>query len=142
LNVKKHLLSLACSVAAAGAAHADGSSTSNWFRVLDWNSDGGVSLVELQAARNTRFLNMDVNKDQVMSRDEAAKSQAWKSRFNGLDQNNDGFVTLAEFESRGRSRFEAIDENRNGTISPTEALDFQRRIRANWERNWKASRPG
>jgi Ca2+-binding EF-hand superfamily protein len=141
MDLKKHLYTLACTVVAAGAvgsAQAGETAQNSWFKVLDWNSDGSVSLVELQAARNTRFFNMDSNADSRLSRGETAKNADWKARFHRLDSNGDGQVSLNEFESNGRSRFQAIDENRDGRITAHEALAFQRKVRQHWEQNLKA----
>ncbi len=141
MNLKKHLYTLACTVVAAGAAgtaQAGEATQANWFKVLDWNADGSVSLVELQAARNTRFFNLDGNKDYVLSRQETSRNADWKSRFHRLDANEDGNISLAEFETKGRTRFQAIDQDRDGRITPHEALTFQRKVRQHWEKNLKA----
>ena len=138
MNLKKHLYTLACSVVAAGTAQAGEATQANWFKVLDWDTNGSVSLVELQAARNTRFFNMDANNDHVLSRQELVNNVSWKKRLPRLDANEDGEISLKEFETKGRMRFMAIDENRDGRITPHEALAFQRKVRQHWEQNLKA----
>ena len=138
MDLKKHLYTLACSVVAAGTAQAGEQAQANWFKVLDWDSNGSVSLVELQAARNTRFFNMDANSDHVLSRRELAKNISWKNRLQRLDADENGEISLKEFETKGRTRFMAIDENRDGRITPHEALAFQRKVRQHWEQNLKA----
>jgi len=138
MDLKKHLYTLACSVVAAGTAQAGDVTQANWFKVLDWDANGSVSLLELQAARNTRFFNMDTNGDHILSRHELAKNKSWQNRRQRLDTNEDGEISLKEFESKGHLRFLAIDENRDGRITPREALTFQRKVRQHWEQNLKA----
>jgi len=142
MDLKKHLYTLACTVVTAGAAQSAQAAESTWFKVLDWNTDGSVSLVELQAARNTRFFNMDSNADHKLSFREIAKSTEWQKRFQYLDTDKDGEVTLKEFETKGRARFSAIDDNRDGRITPEEALAFQRKVRQKWEANLKSRKTG
>ena len=142
MDLKKHLYTLACTVVAAGAAQSVHAAENNWFKVLDWNTDGSVSLVELQAARNTRFFNMDSNADHKLSFREASKSAEWQKRFEHLDTNKDGEISLGEFESKGRARFTAIDGNKDGRITPEEALAFQRKARQNWEANLRKRKTG
>jgi len=141
MSIKKHLFTFACSVVAAtaaGATYAGEASQISWFRVLDRDANGDVSLHELQTIRNTRFFNMDTNRDFVLSRNELANNAGWQRRFRRLDTNEDDKITLREFEHKGRTRFEAIDQNRDGRITPQEALTFQRKVRRHWEKNLKA----
>ena len=148
MNLKKHLHTLACSIIAAGAvgstgaARAGENTPASWFRVLDRDADGSVSLEELQTVRNTRFFNMDANRDRRLSIAETAQNADWSKRFSRLDSNEDGSISLKEFESKGRTRFQAIDEDRDGRITPREALAFQRKIRAHWEQNLRTRKTG
>jgi Ca2+-binding EF-hand superfamily protein len=145
MDLRKHLYTLACSVIAAGAAGpaqaADNAQTS-WFKVLDRDDDGSVSLAELQTVRNTRFFNLDADKDLQLTQRETAGNADWAGRFSRLDSNEDGHVSLREFETKGRTRFQAIDDNRDGRITPAEALSFQRKVRQHWERNLRSRKTG
>ncbi len=141
MNIKKHLYNVACSVIAAGTAGtalAGDAAQNSWFKVLDRDANGSVSLTELQTVRNTRFFNMDRNRDLQLSHLEIASNADWKHRFKRLDSNEDGAISLKEFETKGRTRFRAIDQNRDGRITPREALAFQRKVREHWEKSLRA----
>jgi len=101
----------------------------NWFKALDYNGDGGISLSELQATRYERFAILDVNQDREISALEVSGSSSWTQHLPRLDGNADGRISLAEFEEKGRSRFAIIDIDGDGRITPHEALNFQRKVR-------------
>ncbi len=101
----------------------------NWFKALDYNGDGGISLGELQATRYERFAIFDINRDNQISASEVVGSSNWSQHVHRMDDNADGYVTLAEFEEKGRSRFGIIDIDGDGRITPREALNFQRKVR-------------
>lgn len=101
----------------------------SWFIALDRDSDGGISLNELQSMRYERFTLVDSNQNRELSAKEIENNTAWTARFIRLDENADGRVTLQEFEKSGRSRFAVIDIDGNGRITAHEALNFQRKVR-------------
>lgn len=101
----------------------------NWFKALDRDGDGGISLNELQAIRYERFRVLDLNQNREISAQEVSGSSSWTQRHNRMDRNSDGRVTLSEFEFEGRSRFAIIDIDDNGRITAHEALNFQRKVR-------------
>ncbi len=100
-----------------------------WFVFLDHNSDGGISLSELQAVRYQRFMAFDVNRDNQISTEEASADPQWAERLKRMDDNADGRISLNEFEDRGKSRFAIIDIDGDGQITAHEALNFQRKVR-------------
>jgi hypothetical protein len=101
------------------------------FHSSDWNGDGVLSGNEAEGGarrgddydRNhseTRFRNLNQNKDSVVSRDE------WDGlveAFYRLDDNRDGTLTRNEFVDHrveGTDRFTELDRDGNGYISQTE----------------------
>ena len=123
--MKSIILGLGCGLLLAVSAIAGEQPLSNWFKALDQNGNGDISLVELQTVRNQRFSVLDANRDNVISTEEVAGSVSWSQRFFRLDHNSDGYVNLAEFEANGRSRFAIIDIDDNGKITSHEAINFQ-----------------
>lgn len=127
--MKSIVFGLGCGLLLAVSAIAGEQPQSNWFKALDHNGNGVISLAELQSVRNQRFSVLDANRDDVISAEEVAGSASWSQRFLRLDRNSDGYVNLAEFEQNGRSRFAVIDIDADGQITAHEALNFQRKAR-------------
>lgn len=127
--MKSALLGLFAGLLLAVSAIAGEQPRENWFKALDYNEDGGISLSELQATRYQRFAILDINQDQRISANEVVGSDRWTKQHHRMDENADGHVTLAEFEDKGRSRFAIIDIDGDGRITPHEALNFQRKVR-------------
>ena len=127
--MKSIVLGLGCGLLLAVSAIAGEQPLSNWFKALDHNGNGDISLAELQTVRNQRFSVLDANRDNVISAEEVAGSASWRQRFLRLDHNSDGYVNLDEFEANGWSRFAIIDIDDNGKITSQEAFNFQHKAR-------------
>jgi Ca2+-binding EF-hand superfamily protein len=97
------------------------------FRRADHNRDGAISRGEFlnedtqdqDDDRDLRFANLDVNKDNRVTRDEWYGTRA---NFDILDDNRDGVLTRVEvFGTEPPSDlFTSVDVNRNGMISRDE----------------------
>mgnify|MGYP001823488639 FL=1 len=114
-------------VLAAGAAQAEDRRERPDFATLDLNSDGSLSLEELQAQGDARFADVDTNGDGGLSADEliAAAGDRANDRSARMierhDENGDGILQLEEMPRRGGDRaermFEHIDADGDGVIS-------------------------
>lgn len=111
------------------------------FATLDTNSDGALSLEELQAAGSARFASSDTDGDGLLSEAEllAAASESAAERvarmLERLDTNEDGGLSQAEIEvvkSRGGNiserMFDRIDADEDGSISEEEFEDASERM--------------
>lgn len=83
----------------------------------DANSDGKVTLQEMQAKAKTRFEAVDKNKDGVLSKDELEGRAA---RMLHADANKDGSVTFAESQAQVQVWFQKMDANKDGALSGDE----------------------
>ena len=110
------------------------------FARLDRDSNGSLSMNEVNQARRSAFKQLDLDRNGSLtplefsiraSTGRPAPPPALKSgrsaavtdpRFRQLDRNRDGLVSLAEYLSDGRARFAAADRNRDGRISRSEFL--------------------
>ena len=96
------------------------------FRRADHNRDGVISRSEFLSEepdqdddRRDRFVDLDVNRDNRVSRDEWHGTRA---NFDMLDDNRDGVLTRAEVSGAEPppDLFTSVDVNRNGTIAREE----------------------
>ena len=97
------------------------------FRRADHNRDNAISRAEFlnedaqdeDDDRDDRFVDLDVNRDNRISRDEWHGTRA---RFDVLDDNRDGALTRAEVfgTEPPPDLFTSTDVNRNGTIARDE----------------------
>ena len=94
-------------VLAAGAAQAEEHRERPDFATLDLNSDGSLSLEELQAQGQARFANVDANADGALSAEEliAAAGNRASDRAARMierhDDNGDGLLQIDEMPRRG-----------------------------------------
>lgn len=126
-------------VLAAGAAQAEDHRERPDFATLDLNSDGGLSLEELQAQAEARFANVDTNGDGSISAEEliAAAGERAQERaakmIERLDDNGDGVLQMDEMPRRGgdgdraERMFERADANSDGVISEDEFEEIKER---------------
>jgi|GEM_PF-3555828 len=92
-------------VAAAGlAAQANGG---RFFKSMDQDGDGAISLAEAAAVRDRHF--------------------------DRLDQDGDGVISRAEFAARSERFFAKLDGNGDGLVTQEEMLQQ----RENWKKNEK-----
>jgi len=95
-----------------------------WFKELDANGDGKVSPDEFTGQR---FVNIDVNKDGVVTMEEylvlfvGKDAKADKTAAcDKLDANGDNEVTAVEVIAYRKSVFKAIDADADGKATPNE----------------------
>jgi Ca2+-binding EF-hand superfamily protein len=98
------------------------------FRSMDANSDGFISVDEIDAQHESMFSTMDANDDGVLAENEYTampmgggggmnprkqeQMQMRKGkRFKAMDIDGDGKVTREEFVGVGRKQFQAMDTN-------------------------------
>jgi len=103
----------------------------NWFRSLDADKSGAITLAELHRARWGRFARLDANRDGFLDRAELKSNAQWLGRFQWYDQNGDARISISEFEAKGRARFVAMDRDGDGrvTIDEIRAMDNAERQR-------------
>ena len=134
------------------------------FEQLDLNSDGGVTLQEVEAAMatlaQTRFDEADTNGDGGLSVEEmTAKAQAdaaeratqrAERRLENADTNGDGLLQAdeltAQMEERGGRRgpntermFERVDADDNGSVSAEEYEEARAKMAERGERGRRAN---
>ena len=118
-------------VLAAGAAQAEEHRERPDFATLDLNSDGSLSLEELQAQGQARFASVDANADGALSAEEliAAAGNRASDRAARMierhDDNGDGLLQIDEMPRRGggdraEQMFERVDADSDGAISQDE----------------------
>lgn len=115
---------------------SDEISESVWTRLsnFDANSDGGVTLVELELARaaieesvrkpnpNAAFADLDLNEDTKLSSDEVS-AEAW-SQLSKADTNVDGYITLEELaDARHESEINVRSPNPDSGFAELDAND-------------------
>lgn len=100
------------------------------FATLDLNSDGGVTMEEMQTQGQARFAAADTDGDGALSVAEmtaAAQARAGAraaQMLGDLDTNGDGLLQQAEMQPRGGDRldrmFTRLDADADGAISEAE----------------------
>jgi len=116
------------------------------FKTIDANHDGFLGASELQAAQardlqnaqaqaraamQTRFNQLDTNKDGKLSFDEFAAIATVRPNstaaqlFQQLDTNHDGKVSAEEFRAPRVAAFNKADLNHDGIVTPAEAQAVQ-----------------
>ncbi len=118
-------------VLAAGAAQAEDHRERPDFATLDLNSDGSVSLEEMQAQGEARFAGVDANEDGALSEEEliatagARASERAAKMIERHDDNGDGVLQMDEMPRRGggdraERMFERVDADGDGVLSQEE----------------------
>ncbi len=124
-------------------ADAPKTPTEAFFKELDKNGDGLISLEEVKAPQQQRFRETDADGDGYISAEEAREAFArqvppemleeMKNRgmpdpgdtfINNLDSDGDGRVSEAEFIQPAIDSFNRMDADGNGMVTPDEATVF------------------
>lgn len=158
--MRKRLLAAAVAIAAlggAGVAFAQAQQTApaqprgpgHMMERIDTNNDGTVTRAEFDAAQQTRFTQLDTNRDGSISAEERRAGRPERPEgargegrgpggpggpdgpgMHNPDANNDGVITRAEFLAGPTAMFERLDANRDGQLSAAERP--QRPERHSW----------
>jgi hypothetical protein len=121
----------------AGAAHAQmGGRLADMFAGADSDHDGRISRAEFVAARNARFVELDRNRDGVISAADFPRLAAFataKAKLDALmtgeDANHDGMVTREELANAPTTLFDMVDTNHDGFVDQSELAAFRANAR-------------
>ena len=100
----------------------------SFFKTLDTNNDGKISLSEFMTWRDGQFESLDTNKDGSLSRAEILAGKTRFARlimqnFDLIDSNQDQMLSRAEFREAGRRRFIKKDNDRDGYLTENELAE-------------------
>jgi hypothetical protein len=85
-------------------------------------SFGGMSVLDLEAARDSFFQSADHDGDFALSNDEqlSAMGASHSDLFECWDEDGDGLCSYSEFLSSGEKVFSELDVNGDGRLTPEE----------------------
>lgn len=96
----------------------------------------GVAALAGQSLGNSRMAALDTDKDQQISRQEAAANPKLAGSFDAIDLNHDGLLSAGEMRSYAKARktqsLEQLDTNRDGVLTREEAAG-SKRLMAHWD---------
>lgn len=117
-------------LAAFGAAPVHGSAEDarGAFDRLDLDRNGTITWAEAYEVRTGEFMEMDTDKDGVVTQKEF---QGPARPFAAFDADEDGDLQLAEFLEAHRSMFDRFDEDANGALTVEEFEAAQSAARGN-----------
>lgn len=108
------------------------------FATLDTDSDGTLTMAELEARANARFTDADVDADGALTAEElvaqaTANAEDRVARMIArLDTNDDGILQMDEMQPRGGARFERMfermDADKDGVLNEEEFAAAQERM--------------
>ena len=114
------LSALLLATAASAYSHGHG----RHLRAMDTNQDQLLSLGEVMAARDARFIKLDTNGDKALSTKElnvnVRNPERAQKRFARLDLNKDGFVNAREWSENIAELFAVVDSNADNLLSRDE----------------------
>ncbi|WP_259991832.1 EF-hand domain-containing protein [Sulfitobacter sp. S190] len=129
-------------VAGLLASHADAredkpARAAAMFERLDANSDGKLSLAEIEARSAERFARADANNDGALSIEElraagdARRAKRADRMMQRLDANDDGSLTRAEMEARRNpaEMLARLDTDKDGALSAEEFAEARQHHR-------------
>lgn len=96
----------------------------------------GVAALAGQQLGNSRLAALDTDKDQQISRQEAAANPKLAGSFDAIDVNKDGLLSAAEMKGYTKTRkthaLEQLDTNRDGVLTREEAAS-SKKLMAHWD---------
>ena len=104
-------------------------------RLFDTDSDGKITLAEINADQARMFTALDVDGDKSMSVDEIRRRgrslQIFRTTtlFDLLDTDGDGKLSVAEVQAPSKRWFKRYDKNANGIMEAEEIPEGRRRGR-------------
>jgi len=130
---KSLVIAVVAILTTTGAAHArTGGRLTDMFAGADSNHDGRISRAEFLAARNARFVELDRNRDGVISAADFRRLAAFaaaKAKMDafiaGADANRDGSVTREELANAPTAVFEMADTNHDEFVDQSELAAFR-----------------
>ena len=106
------------------------------FAAADKDKDGKLTLAELTPAAERRFLKLDANGDNAVSREEietslrAAMEKRLQRMLTRMDANQDGTITQAKLDTLLTAQFGKADTDANGAVTFEEAQAYKLAMRA------------
>jgi len=88
---------------------------SEHLAAVDADSDGAVTLAEMQARMGEAFVALDADGDGFISWPEAQVTMD-RALFDGADANGDRGLSRAEFDAQVAADFAAADQDGNGVL--------------------------
>lgn len=105
------------------------------FAAADKDKDGKLTLAELTPAAERRFLKLDVNGDNAVSREEieaslrASMEKRLQRMLTRMDADKNGTITQAEFDTLLTTQFGKADGDANGAVTFEEAQAYRLAMR-------------
>ena len=105
------------------------------FLAADKDKDGKLTLAELTPPAERRFLKMDTNGDNAVSRDEietrlrAAMERQLERMLTRMDADKNGTITQTEFDGLLATRFGKADADANGAVTFEETQAYKLAMR-------------
>lgn len=114
-------------------AHHQSRRAERMTRLYDTDSDGKITLAEINADQARMFTALDVDGDKSMSVEEIKRRGRsllifrTTTLFDLLDSNGDGTLSVAEIQAPSKRWFKRYDKNANGIMEADEIPEGRRR---------------